>query len=74
MYAYRGRFRPGFDPRRHTFTQEQRRRGGLTRWRQIQRLQNAPGRPISLRDDPRVRELERWLEEHRRSWALSAVR
>jgi hypothetical protein len=38
--AHRGRFRPGPDPRRHRFTQAERRRGGRAAWRKL--MEEAP--------------------------------
>jgi hypothetical protein len=38
--ANRTSFQPGFDPRRHIFTAEERRRGGQTAWRRL--MQDAP--------------------------------
>jgi hypothetical protein len=48
----RGWFRAGFDPRRHTLTLEERRRGGKVAWRVYGYWQGEPGGSSTRRRKP----------------------
>lgn len=41
MKRNKGRFKRGYDERRHLLTPEERKRGGETRWRQVRAIWRA---------------------------------